>query len=83
MLYYLLQVCVNCEDVLEAKPVEEVVGDGFVDDHTALVLEDLLKCTEAVHHHHRVRIPQQAVQFIHNSGIYRANTWWKHHQNVI
>lgn len=52
-------------------PVEEVVGDGFVDDHASLVPQDLLQRPQAVHHHHRVWIPQQPVQLIHNSGVWR------------
>lgn len=51
------------------------MGDGFVDDYTTLVLKNFLKCTKAIHHHHRVRISQQAIELIHNSGICRANTW--------
>lgn len=65
-------------DVLSlGQPVEEVMGDGFVNSDPSLLLQDLLQGSEAVDHHHRVWVPQQAVQLVHHCSI------WKNHEQKV
>lgn len=56
-------------DMEEDKPVEEVMGNGFVDDNSSLFLQDLFQSPQAVHHHDRVLVTKQAVQLIHQCTI--------------
>lgn len=58
--------------VLDVKceiPVEEVMSDGLIDSHASLLLQNLLQGAEAVHHHHRIWVPQQAVQLVHHRSV--------------
>lgn len=67
-------------DVLN-QPVEEVMGNRLVNSHSSLLLQDLLQRSEAVHHHHGVWVPQQAVQLVHHCGIWKNHyqeLWWPH-----
>lgn len=59
-------------------PVEEVMCDWLVDSNASLLLQDLLQSSEAVDHHHRVRVPQQAVQLVHHCRVWNnsiAEPW--------
>lgn len=42
----------------------------FINGDSSLLLQDLLQCSEAVHHHHGVGVPQQAVQLVHHRGVW-------------
>lgn len=53
------------------------MGDRFVNSDSSLLLQDLLQSSEAVDHHHRVRVPQQAVQLVHHGSI------WKNHEQEV
>ena len=60
-----------CDIRIIGQPVEEVMCDRFVDSDSPLLLQDLLQGSEAIHHHHRVWVPQQTVQLVHHRRIWK------------
>lgn len=47
-----------------------MMRNWFINGNSSLLLQDLLQCSEAVHHHHGVGVPQQAVQLVHHCSVW-------------
>jgi len=45
------------------------MGDGFVDDNSSLLLQDLFQGPQTIHDYNRVRVTKQTVQLVHQRAV--------------